>query len=102
MIQWRNSYLAKGKVKNSAERYIDDVLAGRIVVGHRVRHAVERHVRDLDTAKDRSLRFDRKAAQHVLDFFALLRHSKGEWAGQPFLLAAWQAFILWVVFGWKR
>lgn len=31
-----------------------------------------------------------------------MQHSKGEWAGQPFELAPWQAFILWVLFGWKR
>ena len=38
----------------------------------------------------------------VLDFFSLLRHSKGEWAGEPFVLSPWQAFILFVLFGWKR
>jgi phage terminase large subunit-like protein len=31
-----------------------------------------------------------------------LKHSKGEWAGQAFVLSPWQAFILWVLFGWKR
>jgi phage terminase large subunit-like protein len=29
-------------------------------------------------------------------------HSKGEWAGKPFVLEGWQAFIVWVVFGWYR
>jgi phage terminase large subunit-like protein len=91
-----------GRGKASAERYIEDVVNNRIVVGQRVRQCVERHVRDLKGSKERGLRFDRKAAQHVLDFFSLLRHSKGEWAGEPFILAQWQAFILWVVFGWKR
>jgi phage terminase large subunit-like protein len=94
--------LAKGKPKTLAEAYIADVVANRIVVGRRVRQAVERHVQDLETGKDRGLHFDAKAAKHVLDFFTLLRHSKGEWAGQPFALAPWQALILWVVFGWKR
>lgn len=90
------------KGKTSAERYIKDVLSGRIVVGQRVRQCVERHVRDLETARNRGLHFDKKAAQHVLNFFSLLRHSKGEWAGEPFVLSPWQAFILWVLFGWKR
>lgn len=93
--------MATGK-KTAAERYIEHVLSDRIVVGNRVRQAVERQVKDLQTGKERGLRFDRKAAQHVLDFFMLLRHSKGEWAGKPFELSAWQAFILWVLFGWKR
>lgn len=91
-----------GKGKTFVERYIKDVLAERTVVGRRVRQAVERHVRDLESAKSRGLRFDINAAQHVLDFFSLLRHSKGEWAGEPFVLSPWQAFILWVLFGWKR
>ena len=91
----------KGK-QNSAKQYIDDVLSGRVVVGQRVRQAVERHVGDLRSAKDRGLRFDPKAAERVLKFFGFLHHSKGEWAGRPFVLSPWQVFILWVVFGWKR
>jgi phage terminase large subunit-like protein len=93
--------LARDK-RVAAERYIDDVMADQIVVGMRVRQAVERHVRDLDHGKERGLRFDVNAANHALAFFTLLRHTKGEWAGKPFELAPWQAFILWVVFGWKR
>ena len=82
---WRTFSLGKGKA--SAERYIKDVVGRRIVVGQRVRQCVDRHVRDLETAKKRGLHFDKKAAQHVLDFFSLLRHSKGEWAGEPFVLS---------------
>jgi phage terminase large subunit-like protein len=84
------------------ERYVDDVLQERTVVSRRVRQAVKRHVEDLETGKSRGLRFDKRAAARVLDFFSLLRHSKGEWAGEPFVLSPWQAFILWVLFGWKR
>jgi len=29
-----------------------------------------------------------------------LRHSKGEWAGQKFVLEPWQHFIIWNLFGW--
>src|SRR5262249_39075125 len=77
-------------------------MSGRIVVGKRVHQAVERHVRDLETGKDRGLHFDPKAARRVLEFFDYLHHSKGEWAGQSFVLSAWQAFILWTLFGWMR
>jgi len=86
----------------AAERYIDDVISDRIIVGLRVRQCVERQVRDMDRGEQRGLRFDTNAARHALAFFTLLRHTKGEWAGQPFELSPWQAFILWVVFGWKR
>ncbi|MDP2989448.1 MAG: terminase large subunit, partial [Kiritimatiellota bacterium] len=36
------------------------------------------------------------------NFISLLRHSKGEWAGQPLVLEPWQQFITWCIFGWKR
>jgi phage terminase large subunit-like protein len=42
------------------------------------------------------------AARHAIDFFGFLRHSKGEWAGQTFALAPWQAFVVGSLFGWTR
>ena len=47
-------------------------------------------------------RFDAQAAQHAIEFFSFLRHSKGEWAGETFTLAPWQAFVVGCLFGWKR
>jgi phage terminase large subunit-like protein len=47
------------------------------------------------------LDFDVKTASRVIRFFSLLKHSKGEWAGQVFRLEPWQEFILWNLFGWK-
>ncbi len=35
-------------------------------------------------------------------FFSVLRHWKGEWAGQPVVLEPWQQWIVWSLFGWKR
>ena len=48
--------------------------------------------------------FDERAAQIAVNFFErLLRHSKGEWAGQPFVLQRWQRDeIIRPLFGWKR
>lgn len=83
-------------------KYAQDVIAGRIVACRWVRHACERHMTDLRDGPKRGLRFDEDAAQHVIDFFAWLKHSKGEWAGQTVTLEAWQQFVLAMVFGWKR
>jgi phage terminase large subunit-like protein len=85
-----------------AEQYARDVLAGKIVAGKYVRLACARHFRDLETGHERGLLFDRDEAQFVLDFFSLLKHSKGKWAGTPVLLEPWQAFIIASVFGWKK
>lgn len=88
--------------EHPAMRYARDVVAGKVVAGRLVKLACERHVKDLKTAHQRGLYFDDAAAQRVLEFVGCLRHSKGEWAGQPFLLAPWQLFLLWVLFGWRR
>lgn len=84
------------------DAYMAGVLDGSIPAGTYVRKAVERHVRDLETGEARGLYFDEEAGQRVIDFFAFLKHSKGEWAGQTFELSPWQQFLLWVLFGWKR
>lgn len=48
--------------------------------------------------------FEIEAAERVRDFFRkFLRHSKGQWAGQPFELLDWQWHdIIGPLFGWMR
>jgi phage terminase large subunit-like protein len=82
--------------------YALDVVAGRIVAGQLVRKACERHLADLATGHERGLRFDTAAAQRAVDFFPLLAHYKGEWAGQPIRLEGWEKFVIGSAFGWKR
>lgn len=87
--------------KHKALRYMDDVLSGRRVAGELERLAVERQVRDMEMAMEKGIWFDEKAAKRAMVFFTMLRHYKGEWAGQELELEDWQCFILWCVFGWK-
>jgi phage terminase large subunit-like protein len=84
------------------QEYMDGVLNGDIVACMFVKLAIQRHLNDLKTCEERGLYFDAEAAQEVIDFFAMLRHSKGKWSGKSFVLEPWQQFIIWVVFGWKR
>lgn len=89
--------------KSTPEQYIDDVLTGKQVVSKLVRQTVERHQSDLNDAHERGLTFDRGRAHRVIAFFHhFLHHSKGEWAGQRFILAPWQQAFLWILFGWVR
>ena len=88
------------KKLNPAEQYAKDVRDGKVVVCEYVRRAVERYYSDLDNALDRGWYFDRKAAQRTIKFIENLKHTKGEWAGQRFLLEPWQQFIIWNLFGW--
>lgn len=47
--------------------------------------------------------FDEAAADRAVAFFAeCLKHTTGEWRGQPFVLSPWQAEIVRNIFGWKR
>lgn len=85
-----------------AEQYARDAARGRITCCKWVRLAAKRHLEDHKSGAKRGLWFDAEDAQRILDFSGLLRHSKGEWAGQVITLEPWQQFILWCVFGWKR
>jgi phage terminase large subunit-like protein len=97
----RSSMEASATTKTTPEKYIEGVLDGSIVVSKFVRQAIERHTRDLETAHQDGLRFDRAKGQRVIDFFHnFLHHSKGEWAGQSFILSPWQQAFLWILFGW--
>ena len=83
-------------------QYMEDVLAGRVVVNEWTRRAVQRHLDDLERGADRGLVFVPEAATTAIRFLDLLRHTKGEWAGQVFRPAEWQRWLLWTLFGWYR
>ena len=85
-----------------AEQYISRVLDGSQVACRFIKLMCERHRKDLIDGPGRGLYFDRGAGQHIIDFYAYLRHSKGKWAGQVIELEGWQQALLWVLFGWQR
>jgi phage terminase large subunit-like protein len=79
------------------------VISGKEECGELARLACERSYKDHTIKHPDGRRFDTEAADHVLEFFpTYLRHSKGRWAGDPFVLEPWQEFTLWEVFGWYR
>jgi len=88
-----------------AVKYASDILTGNIVAGKLLILAAKRFISDLKYGGQRGITFSKDAAQHVVDFFGMLRHSKGEWGrggGQPFILEPWQTFILANLFGFMR
>ena len=46
--------------------------------------------------------WEEEEAERSVDWFALLRHSKGELAGQPITLTLWQKFVLCQIYGWRH
>ena len=87
---------------NLALQYIEDVTSGKVVSCELVKRSVERHLTDLETAHERGFYFDAEAGENILTTFRYFRHTAGTYAKKPFQLLAWQAFVLWVLFGWKR
>ena len=88
-----------------SERYIEDVLAGRVVVSSWVRKAVERHVRDLKDGHKRGILFDQDRALRAIRFFRALTHVEDTFSvsyGAQFVLQPWQQCYLWILFGWRK
>ena len=69
-----------------------------------VRQAVERQVNDLkrQNTPDFQYYFDEDEAARWIGVISILKHTSGEWKGQPFNIQDFQAFRWACIFGWKR
>lgn len=95
----------KSDTHKAVDKYVKDVLSGRIVscVSHRA--AVRRYVDDLErqNSPEFPYYFSLDVASAHCDFFPeVLKHSIGKSSGLPFNLEPWQLFGIWNIFGWKR
>jgi len=84
-----------------SNRYVGDVVSGKIPACIYVRQACARQREDL-LKEDFKYHFDPVAASRICKFIELLPHIKGKWAreGRLIELEPWQVFILSTVFGW--
>ena len=66
--------------------------------------ACQRFLDDIERSErsDCSFYWDEHEAGLIVDWFRLLRHSKGVLAGKPIELTKWQKFLLCQVYGWRR
>ena len=76
-----------------------DVLSGKIAACEYVKLSVQRHFDDLE--KDWGYYFDVDAGIHPVKFFKILRHWRGIFFDKPFIPEPWQAWALYVFYGWK-
>lgn len=85
-------------------RYIKDVISGKVIVCKYVRQAVERQIADLKASKQKDFPyyFDEEEAHRWISFIKMLRHTRGKWDGELFKVQDFQAFRWAVLFGWKR
>ena len=87
------------------QKYIDDVLDGKVLASKPVVAICERHLKDLERQNTTEFpyHFDHKRAATAVNFYpAYLRHSVGRYAGLPFQLEPWQIFCEASIFGWLR
>lgn len=87
-----------------AEKYIEDVAKGRQLVGITIRQAIKRHLDDLKKSKKKDFPyyFSPTHAAGAIEAVEVQRLAYGEKAGEPFVLMAWQACILYMAYGWRR
>ena len=85
-----------------AEKYIADVRSGKIAVSTTTRLTFDRHAADLRVAPENGWYFDKKAAERVLDFCGLLKHSPDKRSWVTFNPEPWQAAIIYIIFGWHK
>lgn len=90
---------------DKANKYIDDVLSGKVSACALVKAACQRQKNDLERLKNHPLyEWVPDKGARVCRFIECLPHVKGDKAkrGELFKLEPWQCFILTTVFGWRR
>ena len=96
--------MTRTTIKEELIRYARGCISGRTPSGKKHRWACRRLLRDFERIGEGDFPYiwDEGEAQKIVDWFALLRHSKGVLAGQPIILTSWQEFILCQLYGWRH
>lgn len=87
------------------KQYTEKCVSGEAISCRKHQWACQRFLRDaerFETDPEYPFYWNEEAAQNIVDWFALLRHSKGVLAGQPIILTEWQRFRICQLYGWKR
>lgn len=77
-------------------QYAEDVLSGKIVTGHYIKLAAERFFRLM---YDGRYEFREDKVEQVCGFISIIHHYTGKHAGKPFVLEAWQEWIVASMYG---
>lgn len=89
-------------IKDELIQYAEDCISGEIPSGQKHIWACERYLRDLERIGSAEFPYiwDEQAADRIVEWFAMLKHSKGALAGTPIILTAWQKFRECQIYGW--
>ena len=82
-------------------QYAADVSSGKLLAGKRIKQAVERFYSWIETAEADGYILDHKSGMWCVDFFPMfINHTTGVLQRTPLLLAPFQQFTMYNVFGW--
>lgn len=87
------------------KKYAKNCISGEIISCKKHKWACERFLKDAEQFEnnpDSPFYWSEESAQNIVDWFALLRHSKGVLAGRPIILTDWQKFRICQLYGWRR
>lgn len=77
-------------------QYAEDVLSGKIVTGNYIKLAASRFFRLME---DERYEFRYEKVEQVCEFISIIHHYTGKHAGKPFVLEAWQEWIVASMYG---
>lgn len=92
-------------IKQELIKYAKQCIDDKIISCTKHKWACMRFLRDVDclkSDKNYPYKWDEAEAKKIVDWFALLRHSKGILAGQPISLTTAQKFSLCQIYGWRK
>jgi phage terminase large subunit-like protein len=93
---------AQSQLESIPFQYAAAVRSGEITVGKKIKLAVERFYQWIETAEADGYHLDHATGMFAVTFFEnFLNHTEGKMAGKPFVLAPFQQFTIYNVFGWK-
>lgn len=89
--------------------YAEKCISGEDVSGKKHKWACQRLLRDCQKedaanvlASEWPYYWDEGEAEKIVEWFSMLRHSKGDLARQPIVLTTWQKFNLCQLYGWRE
>lgn len=92
----------KKQLQSVPFQYAKSVQSGKLVTGQLIKEAVQRFYNWIENAKKDGFTLDHESGMRAISFFpTFLNHTKGKMQGKPFVLAPFQAFTMYNIFGWK-
>lgn len=93
-------------IKQELKKYAEQCISNKIVSCKKHKQACQRFLNDLDKSEKGNENFPyiwvEDKAQQIVNWFALLKHSKGTLAGQFIHLTTSQKFFICQIYGWRH